>query len=133
MRIPSLKKLELQAEKYSDNHPVIMPQEWLVEYENTSNQCSKFRNKMRVIQKLCPAEHGGECNCSQHPDFKEIDAEATPHINRYNNLISERANLQQIVFKNELNALLRMRDAKIKYRKERQLALTDADYKSSAN
>lgn len=118
MRVQSVEKLEKQARRYSDTHPVKMSQEWETEYNSASKKLSRIGKFMRKIQEdFCGARWGNgvKCTCAEHPDYNSIQSRLTPLETKLHNLVYERYKLQELVYKKELSELMKMRKAKLEY------------------
>lgn len=118
MRVQSVEKLEKQARRYSDTHPVKMSEEWEAEYHSVSKNLSRIRKLMTKIQEdFCGARWGNgvKCTCPEHPEYEKIQSQLTPLQTKVHNLVHERYKMQELVYKKELSALMKMRKAKIEY------------------
>ena len=117
MKIQSVKKLEKQADHYSETHPVVMSQEWQDHYNLIHDQFLEARKALDLIQESCLAKWGSfeKCNCMEHPDYVKVQSILRPIAKRLKDMDYELAGLQRLVYEKELGSLLRMRRAKIEY------------------
>lgn len=118
MRIPSYKKIEKQAERYSRENVQDMSREWHDTYKTLSDEKNRLDMIWDKIRERCPAQHtsGAECICQSFPEYKPLVIDQLqPLIKKTNEMYYEKAERSKSLYLKELALLQRMREAKIKY------------------
>lgn len=120
MRIPSDKKIVLQAKAYCNSHPVIMSPAWEKLYGELNKEHSELSQKFWNHSQHCPAQDSRmPCTCKEQSWYAPIMDILLPLSTRINTMYTEKADMERAIYSNCYGILYRARMAKEKYRQMR--------------
>jgi hypothetical protein len=123
MRIPSDKKLELQARKNVENDPRLKPsEEWDTIYNTLETEHHKLCREWQPFQDKCHAQSNGDsnkCICATFPEYITIHEKSVPIAKKMNDMWYEQNRKKELAYQLELARLKSVRSTKLKYHNSR--------------
>ena len=124
MRVPSLQKIEKQAQAYYEAHPVVMTDGWHKEYAEVNKQREAALRKWHKIRDNrdtgCAEAKTGKCTCKTLPNYKELVLDIIqPLTQKTNGMWADRTDLERGVYQTKLTELQSGRDARMRYKMAR--------------